>query len=72
MWTLSHFSMVEGVRKGGDWAVNIVGKFHALKAAGSLLELLEASVQFGAHRGLQGHIEGHIIHFHNVPEDDLP
>ncbi len=34
--------MVEGVRKGGDWAVIIVGKFHALKYAGSLLELLEA------------------------------
>jgi hypothetical protein len=30
---------------GGDWAVIIVGKFHALKYAGSLLDLLEAEKQ---------------------------
>jgi len=31
---------------GGDWAVIIVGKFHALKYPGSMLDLLEAQKQF--------------------------
>jgi len=37
--------ILQRITKGGDWAVIIVGKFHALKYAGSLLELLEAEKQ---------------------------